>query len=134
MSARTAFLGKLIGIYCILISLAMIVHKQATLQTVIDLVHNAPVLYVFGLIVVAAGLAVILSHNLWSGGALPVIITLIGWLTLAKGLLFLFLPPPAAVGILIWGSAYEQYFYVDAVFALILGIYLTYAGFSSRSR
>jgi hypothetical protein len=132
MSTRTTFLAKLIGIYCILIGLAMAVHEQATLHAVIELVQNAALLYVFGLIVVAAGLAIILSHNIWSGGALPVIVTIIGWLTLVKGLLFLFLPPPAAVGIVLWGPAYEKFFYGDVVLALVLGIYLTYMGFRTK--
>src|SRR5579872_3404143 len=132
MSARTAFLSRLIGIYCILIAVAMGINKQATIQTVIALVHDAPLLFVFGLIVVAAGLALILSHNIWSGGALPVIVTIVGWLTLLKGLAFLFFPPPASVGIVVWGSAYEQFFYADVGAALLLGIYLTYAGFKYR--
>jgi hypothetical protein len=46
-----------------------------------------------------------------------------------KGLLFLFLSPPAAVGIVLWGPAYEQFFYLDVAIAFCLGAYLTYAGF-----
>jgi phosphomannomutase len=132
MATRTAFLAKLIGLYCILIGLAMAAHEQSTLLAVNDLVHNAALLFVFGLVVVAAGLAIILSHNIWSGGALPVIITIIGWLTLIKGLLFLLLPPPAAVGIVLWGPAYEKLFYLDVALVLILGLYLTYSGFKSK--
>jgi hypothetical protein len=128
-SARTAFLSRLIGVYCILIALAMAAHKRETIETVVALVHDAPVAYVFGLLVVAVGLAIILTHNVWSGGTLPVIVTLIGWLTLIKGLLFLFLPPPAAVGIVLWGPAYERFFYLDVAVAFVLGAYLTYAGF-----
>jgi hypothetical protein len=26
-----------------------------------------------------AGLAVVVAHNVWSGGALPVVVTLVGW-------------------------------------------------------
>ena len=132
MPARTAFLSKLIGLYCILLALSMAVNKQATVQTVIALVHNAPVLYVFGLTVVAVGLAMVLSHNVWSGGALPVIVTVIGWLALIKGMVFLLLPPPAAVGVVLWGSAYERFFYVDVALVLILGAYLAYSGFKSK--
>jgi hypothetical protein len=132
MSARTSYLSRLIGLYCILVSIAMALNKQATIQTVLALVNNGPLMFVFGLILVAAGLAMILSHNTWTGGTLPVIVTLVGWLTLVKGLLFLFLPPPAAAGIFIWGNAYEQYFYLDAVAAFLLGAYLTYTGFKTR--
>jgi hypothetical protein len=78
---------------------------------------------------VAAGLAIVLTHNIWSGGVLTVIVTIIGWLTLIKGLVFLFMPPATAVGIVIWGSAYDQYFYLDMALALLLGIYLTYESF-----
>jgi len=129
MSARTAFLSKLIGIYCMLIGIAMGINKQTAIQTVIMLVHDAALLFVFGLIVVAAGLAIILTHNVWSGGAVPVIVTLIGWASLLKGLAFLLLPPPAAVGIVVWGPAYEHFFYLDVALAFVLGVYLTYSGF-----
>jgi hypothetical protein len=132
MSALTSFLARLIGLYCIFVSIAMAINRQSTIQTVLTLVHNGPLVFIFGLIVVAAGLAMILSHNVWTGGALPVIVTLVGWSSLVKGLLFLFLPPPAAVGIFYWGTAYEQYFYVDVAVAFILGAYLTYAGFKSK--
>jgi hypothetical protein len=131
MSARTAFLSKLIGSYCILIALPMAIHKQSTVDTVMAMVRDTPVVFVFGFILVAVGLAMILSHNVWSGGAVPIVVTLVGWLTLIKGLLFLFLPPPAAVGVFLWGSAYEQYYYIDIAIAFILGLYLAYAGFRS---
>jgi hypothetical protein len=133
MSERTVFLSRLIGLYCILVALPMAMNKEATLRMVTALVNDAPLVYFFGVTVVAAGLAMILSHNVWSGGALPVIVTLVGWLTLLKGLLFLFLSPPAAAGISIWGNAYQQYYYLDVAITLILGAYLTYEGFKSRS-
>lgn len=131
MSPRTAFLSRLIGVYCILVGAAMAFNKIATLQMVSQLVHDGPVLFVFGLVIVAAGVAMVISHNIWSGGVLPVAVTIVGWLTLAKGLAFLLFPPPAAVGIAVWGSAYGQYYYFDVAFAILLGIYLTYGSFKA---
>jgi len=132
MTTKTAFLSRLIGVYCVLIAVTMAATAQATVQTVIAAVHNAPVVFVFGLTLTAAGLAMVLSHNVWSGGAVPVIVTVIGWLTLIKGLLFLLLPPPAAVGVILWGEAYQQFFYADMGIVLLLGSYLAYWGFRSR--
>lgn len=131
MSARTAFLAKLIGMSCVLVGIAMGIHKQAYLDMVTALVHDAPVSFVFGFILVAAGLALILGHNVWSGGAVPVIVTLFGWATSIKGLLFLFLPPAAAVGFVVWGPGYERFFYLGVAAAIILGAYLAYAGFTT---
>jgi hypothetical protein len=128
MSPRTAFLGKLIGFYCILISLGMFAHKQAFVDTVIALMHDALALLLTALVVVVAGLAIVLGHNVWSGGALPVTVTLIGWVALLKGLVLLFLPPEGAARIFLEGFHYQQLFYVYAAFSLVLGIYLAYAG------
>jgi hypothetical protein len=84
-------------------------------------------------ITLVAGLAMILGHNVWSGGVLPVVVTLVGWLTLIKSLLFLFLSPEAAVGFSLEGLHYEQLFYLYAAISLILGAYLTSGGFRSTS-
>jgi hypothetical protein len=79
----------------------------------------------------AAGLAIVLGHNVWSGGALPVVVTLVGWLILVRGLVLLFLSPAAAMGLLA-GLHFEHLFYVYVALSLLFGIYLTYSGFRSR--
>jgi vacuolar-type H+-ATPase subunit I/STV1 len=96
MSLRTLFLSKLIGLYCILAALSMMARRQATLETVTALLQNPSMMLILGVITLAAGLAMVLAHNIWSGGALLVVVTLVGWITLIKGLLFLFLPPEPA--------------------------------------
>lgn len=134
MSSRTTFLSKLIGLYLTFISLAMLAHKQATVESMNALVHNAPVLFVVGVIAVAAGLAMVLGHNIWSGGVLPVVVTLTGWLMLIKGSMLLFLSPEAVYGTLIAGFHFEQFFYYYMAFVLLLGTCLTYGGFKSTPR
>jgi hypothetical protein len=110
----------------------MVIHKQATMESIHALVHNPPVLFVIGVIAVAAGLAMVLGHNVWSGGALPVIVTLAGWLLLAKGVLLLFLSPESVYGVLLAGIHFEQLFYCYFAVVLLLGIYLAYGGFRGR--
>jgi hypothetical protein len=134
MSPRTTFLSRLIGLYLILISLAMAAHKAATVESMDALIHNPPVLFVIGVIAVAAGLAMVLGHNIWSGGVLPVVVTLTGWLLLSKGVLWLFLSPEAVYGLLLAGIRFEQFFYLYMAAVLLLGIGLTYAGFKSTAR
>jgi len=134
MSSLTSYLSKLIGLYCILVSLSMIMHKRATIEMVMALVHDTPVLFVVGIFTLVAGLAIVLAHNIWSVGPLPIVVTFLGWLTLIKGLLFLFLTPEAAVGFFLIGLHYEQFFYLYAAISLILGVYLTYGGFRSTPR
>jgi hypothetical protein len=133
MSPRTLFLSRLIGLYCILAALSMITHKQATVETVTALLHDSSMIFVVGVISLAAGLAMVLAHNVWSGGALPVVVTIIGWVTLLKSLLLLFLPPEMEAGLFLGQLHYPDLFYVYSGVSLVLGIYLTYGGFRSRS-
>jgi hypothetical protein len=133
MSSHTTFLGRLLGCFSILVALSMLAHKQASVEMITTLVNNPAAVFAVGLIGIAAGLALIIGHNVWSGGALPVIVTLVGWWSLIKGLLCLFLPQGALAGLL-GGPSYEQYFYVSPTISLVLGLYLVYAsGFADRA-
>jgi uncharacterized membrane protein len=134
MSPRTIFLGRLIGLSYILFSLSMFTHKQATIGAVTSLLQNAPLMFILGLIGLVAGLAMVLAHNVWSGGALPVIVTLVGWATLIKCLLLLFLSPEAESRVFLEGLHYEQLFYFYYAFAVLLGIYMVYAASRAQAR
>jgi len=133
MSPRTIFLSKLMGLYCVLVGLAMFAHRTATMETFQGLVQSAPLLYLAGIIALGIGLAMVLGHNVWSGGVLPVVVTLIGWISLVKGLAILFLPSVAAQGFVL-GEHYAPRFYVNAGITLILGGYLTYGGFTAKAK
>jgi len=133
MSPRTHFPSKLIGLYCIFAALSMMTRRQATLETVTTLLQNPSMMLILGVITLVAGLAMVLAHNIWSGGTLPVIVTLIGWITLIKSLLFLFLPPEMDAGLFLRQLHYQQLFYLYGAISLVFGTYLTYKGFTARS-
>jgi hypothetical protein len=133
MAPRTLFLSRLIGLYCILGALSMMTRGQATAETVTALLQNPSMMLILGVITLAAGLAMVLAHNIWSRSALVVMVTLIGWITLIKSLLFLFLPPEMEAGLFLGQLRYRQLFYLYAAISLVLGVYLTYGGFRSRS-
>jgi hypothetical protein len=62
---------------------------------------------------------------------LPVVVTLVGWLILAKGLMLLLLKPDALTG-LMQGLRYNDNAYAYLAPACIIGLYLTWAGFTTR--
>ena len=133
MSPRTLFLSRLIGLYCIFLALSLITRRQVTVETVTNLLQSPSMMLILGVITLTAGLAMVLAHNVWSGGALAVIVTLVGWITLIKSLLFLFLPPEMEAGLFLGWLHYQQLFYVYGAISFVLGVYLTYGGFTSRS-
>jgi len=132
MSPRTLFLSRLIGLYCILVGLSMMTHSQATVETVTALLQNPSMTLILGVITLAAGLAMVLAHNIWAGGTLVVVVTLVGWMALVKSLFFLFLPPEMEARLFLQQLHYQQLFYLYGAISLALGVYLTYGGFRSR--
>jgi hypothetical protein len=131
MPQRTAFLSKLLGLFCVIYSLSMFAHRQAALSAVGALVAEPGALLVLGLVVLGLGVAMVVGHSVWSGGALPIVVTIIGWLMLFKGLFLTFLAPAGAAAYLS-AVRYEQLFYIYAGAMLAIGAYLTYGGFTMK--
>ncbi len=85
MSPTTIFLGRLFGLYLVAISVGMLANRRRTLATLDEMARSGPWMLFSGVVATAAELAVVLGHNVWSGGALPVVVTLVGWAALLKG-------------------------------------------------
>jgi len=130
MRHRTLFLSRLIGIYSLVLSLSMVVHKTAMIELVSDLSQAPPLLFIGGMCILLAGLAMVLLHNVWKGGALPIIVTLIGWAILVRGIVLVFISPAGAAA-LYEALHFERLYYVYTAIPLLVGGYLTYAGFCS---
>jgi hypothetical protein len=131
MSSRTAFLSKLIGLYAIAIAIALVVNKQMMLGAVSGLFEDPRVVLIYGVMALGIGLAIVLGHNVWSGAA-AIIVTIIGWLSLLKGLALLLLPANAQAAYFL-GIHYDQYFYVYAAVTFLIGAYLSYEGFRAST-
>ena len=131
MKPLTVYLGRLLGLFTLITSFWLLVERQSTLSTIPALLGNRPAMVIFAIIALAGGLAIVLAHNIWSGGALPILVTLIGWVMLIRGVLFLFLPPEATLHILA-AMQFERLFYIYLAIPFVLGIFLTYLSFSQR--
>ena len=130
MSPLTIFLAKLLGLYCIILALAAMMHKASAVATITALFGNPPLLLLVEVLGLAGGLAMIIGHNGWSGGALPIVVTLVGWLMAIRGASLLALSPNETLReFSLW--QYELFFYFYMSGTLVLGVYLTLAGFSA---
>jgi len=133
MLPRTIYLSRLIGLYWILVLPSLAIHKQATVDSATALFHNPSLMLIVGIFTVIASLAMILAHNLWSGGAQPVVVTLVGWLALIKGMLFLLMPSGVDTEMMLSWFRDPVLFYVCLTPSFLIGIYLTYEGFRPRA-
>jgi len=129
MSALTVFLARLLGLFTVLIVIALVFRGPAMVEAA---VADQPVMLTYGMISLAMGLAMVLGHNVWSGGLLPVVVTLVGWLILAKGLLLLALAPDTLAHL--YGRMHRGESLALYIPSLVIGLYLTVAGFAAPSR
>jgi len=129
MSRLTVFLARYIGLFTVLLVAALLIRGSAMVETAIA---DRPLMFTYAIISLAIGLAMILGHNVWSGGVLPVVVTLVGWMILAKGLLLLFVTPDALTR-LFERMQYGEHYALYLAPSLVIGLYLTWAGFTAPS-
>jgi heme exporter protein D len=132
MSSCTLFLSRLLGLYFLICGLAMIIHKQVFTDALATVPGNPLAMFWSALIISLAGLAMVLVHNVWSKRPVVVIVTLLGWLTLIKGILYLLLPAKWLEGFFQAVLNCGACLYSATAFMLLLGAYLTYGGFKSK--
>lgn len=121
------FLSKVVGLYLIFISSAMLLQMQPFMHRVISLNHDAALMFSLGFICLILGLLMVIVHNLWQWNW-KLIITLIGWMTLFKGAM-LIIAPGYMDTLTIAFVKHIKIAYGVACFDLAIGILLTYIGF-----
>lgn len=129
MKPLTIYLGRFFGLFTLIISASLLFDRAATLDTIPALLIDRPAMVIFAIIAIAGGLAIVVGHNIWSGGILPVLITLIGWVMLVRGMAFLVLPPELTLSLLA-AMQIERFFYIYFAIPFALGVYLTYLSFA----
>ena len=125
--ATSIFLAKLIGPVLLLMGAGMIVNAKAYRPVLEEIVRNRAIMFLAGIISFPAGLAVVLTHNVWVADW-PVIITVMGWLTAIAGALRLVAPHQA---IKFGRGAYEapNGILFGAIFWTLLGVVLCFFGY-----
>jgi len=121
------FLAKLIGSFAIIEGVVIMVRLKEVQKIIDDYVDNRPLVFLISLIVTVAGLALVLSHNVWETSWV-VIITLIGWLVLIKGVAMLLLPHKLLER-LTKRFNNRNFYIIGGIATLVIGLYLAFKGF-----
>jgi hypothetical protein len=132
MLPLTIYLAQLIGIAALVLSVSLFLRREFYIETMQALIDDRPLLLIIATTRLVIGLAIVLAHNLWSGGALTIVVTVFGWVTLIRGLLLLILPADR-VEHTFAALQFERHYYVYAALPFLLGAYLTYAGFTAAA-
>jgi hypothetical protein len=121
------FLARLIGPVMTLVGISLLMNETAFRKMAMEFLRSPALIFFSGLILMPAGLAVVLSHNVWVLNW-PVIITLLGWIAVISGALRVF-APDRALKIGKKAIASKEITTVSAAFWLVIGAVLCYFGF-----
>ena len=126
--ATSIFLAKLLGPILVLAAVAVYVNRKSLNTIGQEFLRSNALLLLLGFLDFTAGLAIVLTHNVWVADW-RVIITLLGWLLLARGIVRAVIPDqvkPYGVKLMRDQNA------VTGVLAvtLVLGLVLSYFGYA----
>lgn len=124
----TVFLSKVFGLYMLLAGIAVMFNRRHIMAGVVALAKERFAQLIAGTIALFMGLILVNLHNDWS--TLPAsLVSLIGWLAVLKGLVYLFLPE-AKITKLMHALTERSWYTVDGVVAIVVGLYLAGFGFA----
>jgi hypothetical protein len=87
----SVFLARLLGPLLLAVGAGILLNPKAFHSMANEVVRSVTLVYLFGLLDFAAGLAIVLTHNVWVA-SWRVLITLIGWLMLVRGAVRILIP------------------------------------------
>lgn len=130
MAPITIFLARLIGVSAFLLAVALALTQAVTLDTVALLLHDRPLLTMMAVIQLVAGVAMALRHTILTN-ITAIVVTVIGYLFILRGLLILVLPPEALLNLFAILNFRMLYFLYVAILCVI-GLFLAFIGFRER--
>ncbi|NQU77545.1 hypothetical protein HQ544_02500 [Candidatus Falkowbacteria bacterium] len=121
------FLAKVLGLYLVIVSIAILANRKILPKVAKMYMHHEPILFTEGAFALIIGLLMVVSHNIWTSDW-RVIITILAWLTLLKGVGRLLAPESLAK----WAAKNYKYFTpAGFIIGIVLGVYLLKIGFTS---
>jgi hypothetical protein len=127
MRPTTRFLARYIGLFTLIEMGWWLIDRPGAIALMRELLEDRPLSWVLAIVLTAVGLGLVLVHNVWKGGVLPVVVTLVGWLMLIRGVgLMVMGPEPAQRALDTLSAPLFYYGYFGALF--LLGLYLVAAG------
>ena len=82
--STSVFIARLIGPVMLVIGVAVLVNRRAFRELAEEFLASRALTFLSGLLIMPAGLAIVLTHNIWAIDG-RVMITMFGWVNLIGG-------------------------------------------------
>jgi hypothetical protein len=127
--ATSVFLARLLGPLLLAVGAGILINPKPFHTMASEVIRSVTLVYLFGLFDFAAGLAIVLVHNVWSPNW-RVLITLIGWLMLIRGTVRI-MAPATIMGFAAKAIRNKQLFPISGVVTGVLGLVFCYFGYTA---
>ena len=87
---KSRYIAGLIGPALLAIAASMLINRELVAEIVAEVARNKALIFLSGLLLLIAGLAVVQLHSTWRGW--PAVVTAIGWLSIVSGLVRILFP------------------------------------------
>jgi hypothetical protein len=121
------FLARLLGPLFLIVGASILISPKAFRTMANEVVKSVTLVYLFGFLDFAAGLAILLSHNVWLL-SWRVLITLIGCLLLIRGAVRMLIPE-TIMGYAVKILRNKKFIPVAGVITGLIGLVLCYFGY-----
>ena len=123
------FLAKLMGPIFVIIGVGLFLNRERYLAVVDEVILSKTLLYVFGIMALTGGLAVLLTHNVWVWDW-PVVITIIAWLMVVRGSLRIIIPQQIEAIAKGMTNQLPTLLLISDMIVISLGLFLSWKGYS----
>lgn len=121
------FIARLLGPALVVIGAAILLEPRAFRTLIAGFLESPALTYLAALIGLLGGLALVLTHNVWSADW-RVLITLIGWITVLKTLALILLPG-RMTGLGKWLLRHGRSITASALITISTGAILSWFGY-----
>lgn len=130
MHETTQFLAQLIGPISFVVGCSFLIKKKFYKTWFKHLDLTQPVLFLTAIVEATAGLAIVLSHNIWNSAA-AIIISLLGYAMIFEGF-FALLTTRKVLKQLLKHVMSTEMILLSSLLFIVLGAYLTWVGYYIR--
>jgi len=125
--AMSKTIAGLIGPTLVAIGAAILLNLGSFAEMVKQIAEDPGLIFLSGVLLLVAGIAILRVHNIWTGGW-PVVVTVLGWLAVVGGLMRMFLPFRFAAIAAAMGQ-HTVLIATMAIVVLLVGAFLSYKAY-----
>jgi len=126
----TQILAVSLGLYMVAAGIGLLTEENSYATMIEELRKNTALGFLTGAFVLALGAAMVAVHNVWTG-PLAIVVSVIAWWTLVKGVLLLAIRRPF-LRLVNFAPSEGSYAMPFGILVIVLGVVLLYAGWTSN--